>query len=112
MLTHVVNISEEEARKMSPIFQRFYNECLISNLTDMEKKIYVRNVLEYADVKESLMCEREEGILQGIEQGREQGREVEKRQLALNMLAEGLDPAIVSKISGLTEEELQNLTRE
>ena len=96
---------------MSPIFQRFYNECLISNLTDMEKKIYVRNVLEYADVKESLMCEREEGILQGIEQGREEGREERTRQLAFNMLAEGIDPAVVSKITGLTEEEVMALMR-
>ena len=115
MLTHVADISKKEVRKMSPIFQRFYNECLISNLTDMEKKIYVRNVLEYADVKESLMCEREEGILQGIEQGREEGREEgrieEKRFLAFNMLAEGIDPAVVSKITGLTEEEVMALVR-
>ena len=123
MLTHVANISKEEARKMSPIFQRFYNECLISNLTDMEKKIYVRNVLEYADVKESLMCEREEGILQGIEQGREEGREQgiqqgmkqgednTKRLLACNMLAKGLDPALIAEISGLTEEEVLALAQ-
>lgn len=44
MLTHVADIREEELRQMDPIYQRFYNECLISNLTDMEKKIYVRNV--------------------------------------------------------------------
>jgi hypothetical protein len=35
-----------------------------------------------------------------------------KRLLARNMLAEGLEPATVAKICGLTEEELQNLTRE
>jgi len=54
----------------------------------------------------------EKGLQQGLQQGLEEGRAVERRQLALNMLAEGLDPAIVAKISGLTEEELQNLTRE
>ena len=112
MLTHVADISKEEVQKMNPIFQRFYNECLISNLTDMEKKIYVRNVLEYADVKESLMCEREEGIQQGIELGREEGREERTRQLALNMLAEGLAPNVVARISGLTEEEILALPRE
>ena len=61
MLTHVADVSEKEVRKMSPIYQRFYNESLISNLTYMEKKIYVRNVLEFADVKESLKCERNYG---------------------------------------------------
>jgi predicted transposase/invertase (TIGR01784 family) len=54
----------------------------------------------------------EKGLQRGLQQGLEEGRAVERRQLALNMLAEGLDPAIVAKISGLTEEELQNLTRE
>ena len=41
MLTNVANISEKELRQIDPIYQRFYNECLISNLTDMEKTIYV-----------------------------------------------------------------------
>ena len=108
MLTHVADISKEEVQKMSPIFQRFYNECLISNLTDMEKKIYVRNVLEYADVKESLKCERE----YGRELGREEGREEMTRQLALNMLAKGLDPSLISEISGLSQEEVLALPRE
>ncbi|MBR3558527.1 MAG: hypothetical protein IKN78_06620 [Bacteroidales bacterium] len=34
-----------------------------------------------------------------------------KRFLARNVLAEGLEPATVAKISGLTEAELQDLTR-
>ena len=76
----------------------------------MEKKIYVRNVLEYADVKESLMCERkygrELGREEGLEQGLEQGREEERHQLALNMLGKGLTPSLVSEITGLTEEEV------
>ena len=121
MLTHVADIGEEELRRMDPIFQQFYNECLISNLNDMEKKEYVTSVLEYADVKESLMCEREEGreegvligIEQGIElgreQGREEGREETKCLLARNMLAEGFAPAVVAKITGLTEEEVLSL---
>lgn len=74
----------------------------------MEKKIYVRDVLEYADVKESLMCEREYGLELGLEQGREE----RTHQLALNMLAEGLDTTIVTKITGLTEEEILTLTRD
>ena len=67
---------------------------------------------------------REEGLEQGREQGLEQGREEGRKQgilqgeinakrlLARNMLAEGLEPATVAKISELTEEELQELTRE
>ena len=115
MLTHVADIRKEEIREMSPIFLRFYNECLISNLTDMEKKIYVRDVLEYADVKESLMCEREYGrelgLEEGLQQGLEQGEAKAKRLLACNMLAKGLDPSLISEISGLSEEEVLALVQ-
>jgi len=35
-----------------------------------------------------------------------------KRLLARNMLAKGLDPTLIAEITKLTEEELQNPTRE
>ena len=88
------------------------------------KEEYKKSVLEYEDVQEAVRYARELGIEQGREQGLEQGREEGRKQgilqgeinakrlLARNMLAEGLEPATVAKISGLTEEELQELTRE
>jgi len=121
MLTHVAEVEEETVATMEPVFQSFYEECRISNLNEMEKKEYVTSVLEYDDVKESLQCERaeghaegfaegiEQGIAEGIEQGIEQGRDGERRQLARNMLAEGIAPALVAKITGLTEDEMVEL---
>ena len=94
MLTHVTDVSKELLEQSDPIFRCFHRECLVSNLNDMEKKEYVTSVLEYDDVRESMMCEREVG------------REEEKRQLVRNMLAEGLDPAMVAKIADLTEGEV------
>ena len=48
----------------------------------------------------------QQGIQQGMQQGMQQGEANAKRLLARNMLAEGLDSAIVAKITGLTEEEV------
>ena len=45
-----------------------------------------------------------EGIEKGREQGIQQGEDNTKRLLALNMLAKGLDPSLISEITGLTEE--------
>ena len=109
MLTHVADISEDEVRRMDPVYQRFYEECRISNLNEMEKKEYVTSVLEYDDVKESLLCEREVGCEEGREEGLLQGEAKAKRQLALNMLAKGLNLAFVAEIIGLTEEEVCGL---
>ena len=57
--------------------------------------------------EEGLAEGREEGRKEGREEGRVEGREEEKRQLILNMLAEGLDHDLVAKIAGLTAEEVR-----
>lgn len=114
MLTHVADIGEDEVQGMAPVYQRFYEECRISNLNEMEKKEYVTSVLEYDDVRESMMCEREVGREEGREEGRKEGREEgllqgevnTKRQLALKMLAKDFAPGLVAEITGLTEEEV------
>ena len=87
MLTQAVHLNQNDVEAMTPVFQRFYEECQIAKFTDMDKRNYVRNVLEFEDVKEMMECEREfaeqagyergvqEGMLQGIEKGMEKGRE-------------------------------------
>ena len=51
------------------------------------------------------------GIEQGIEQGIKQGIEQERHNLILNMLANGLDPAFVAELSGMTEGEVREMAR-
>ena len=52
------------------------------------------------------------GRREGEKEGMEKGRELEKRFLAHNMLADGLEPAVVAKYTKLSEEELQKMMRE
>ena len=55
----------------------------------------------------------EKGIKEGVEIGREEGIKVgsknEKISLARNMLKEGLDIKLISRLSGLSIEEIKNL---
>ena len=90
----------------------------------MEKKEYKKSVLEYADVQDAIRCAQQKSLKAGIEQGREEGRnegreegreegiEEARRLLARNMLAEGIAPAMIARISGLTEEEVLALAQE
>ncbi len=55
---------------------------------------------------------REEGIKEGIKAGREEGIKESMRAIARNMLAMGLPVDIVSKATGLSVEELENLPPE
>jgi predicted transposase/invertase (TIGR01784 family) len=45
----------------------------------------------------------------GMEKGREEGREEGKLEVARNLLAEGISPDIISRTSGISLEEVQNL---
>ena len=104
----------KEAREKLDLMRMSRDDRILYDRYLMDRAI-LRNTVDgardegkYEGMKEGM----KEGLQQGLQQGLEEGRAVERRQLARNMLAEGLDPTIVTKISGLTEEELQNLTGE
>ena len=110
MLTQIVHMSKREVKTMTPVFQRIYEECQITNFTDMDKQKYVRNVLEFDDVREMLECEREmaeqSGYERGMQQGMQKGREEALFQIAKNFLELGIPLADVAKATGVSEEEI------
>lgn len=125
MLTQAVHLNQNDVEAMTPVFQRFYEECQIAKFTDMDKRNYVRNVLEFEDVKEMMECEREfaeqagyergiqdgmvKGMVNGMEKGREEGREEALLQTAKNFLALGIPVVDVAKATGLSEEQIRQL---
>ena len=89
-------------------FRELYDECKLSKLSDMEKEEYEKSILEYDDVKDAIEYNRR----LAHDEGREEGENVTRRLLAKNMLAEGIAPAMIARISGLTEEEVLALAQE
>ncbi len=91
----------------------------------MEKDEYKKSIWEYADVQSGMELVRDEafqdGMEKGIEKGIEKGRAEGKieglaegavkrnEEIARNMLSEGIDIALICKITGLTEEKLVGL---
>ena len=59
--------------------------------------------------KEGLEEGRKEGLEEGRKEGLEDGRKEEKIKLARGMTAEGIPPALISKITGLDAEEIARL---
>ena len=120
--THVGTMTEDEfatvgEAESDPVFRKFYEECKVSNLTDMEKEKYVKSVLEYEDVQEALECVRENSLQEGVERGKEEGREegraewlAERRKIILNMLSRGFDIHTVADVADMTEDEIRELT--
>ena len=83
-----------------------------SSLDDEDKKNYINNMqtardtynqLEYAKKKG-----REEGLQKGLEKGLQQGR----REIAVNMLRNGLSFQTICDCTGLSAEEIAKLQSE
>ena len=122
MFTNAVYLAEQEVEALPPMQQRFYEECQITNFTDMEKQDYVKSLMDHVDVQELVECEREfaeqagyergmqDGMMQGMEKGMEKGREAALHQTAKNLLVLGLSPADVAKATGLSENDIAQLT--
>ena len=97
------------------IFHELYEDCKISKLSDMEKNEYEKSILEYDDVKDAIDYHsrlakaegREEGKAEGIAQGVAQA----KYQIAVELLKAGIDLAIISQTTGLTEEDIIQLNK-
>ena len=50
-----------------------------------------------------------EGRKEGIEEGLKKGKKAEKKSIAQNMLEMKIDKEIISKVTGLTMDEIENM---
>ena len=87
-----------------------------SSLDDEDKKKYISNMqtardtynqLEYAKKKG-----REEGLQKGLEKGLEKGLQQGRREIAVNMLRNGLSFQTICECTGLSSEEIAKLQSE
>ncbi len=125
-LANVGRMELQDLSQEDEVFRSVFEDSMHQKLTKMEKEEYKKSALEYEDVQAAVRYARElgieEGRAEGLEQGREQGLEQgrkegleqgreqgiqqgeinAKRLLARNMLAEGLEPATVAKITIIT----------
>ncbi|MCQ2152498.1 MAG: hypothetical protein MJY70_05535, partial [Bacteroidales bacterium] len=96
-----------------------------------DKDTYLKSVMNEFEYIETLKDYREEGLKEGLEKGLEKGMEKGlkkglhqgrkegialgeargKAETALAMLANGLDIALVSKCTGLSEQQIQDLQK-
>ncbi|EDN65182.1 hypothetical protein BGP_6465 [Beggiatoa sp. PS] len=74
---------------------------------------YARMKDEYSDeeyLQEQTQKARKEGKEEGREKGNTEGQQQKALEIARSLLAEGLEPAIVAKTTGLSPDELATLS--
>ena len=109
----LANIGRMELQDLSQeddVFRSVFEDSMHQKLTKMEKEEYKKSVLEYEDVQKAVRYAEKLGREEGLKEGREQGREERTRQIVRNMLTKGFDPDLVAEISGLTAEEVREVS--
>lgn len=77
------------------------------DIISVEKTLY--NSAERRGIAAGLKEGMAKGMAKGIEEGMEKGKKEEQLAIAINMKKEKMPTALIAKITGLTEEEINNI---
>jgi len=112
-LKHLDSFEYIPAILNEPIFQKAFTILEEANLTPEQLKQYQKSLLTYWELKGVVDTARDEGLAKGREEGRLEGREEGRleglRLTAQKLKQEGLSIEMISKVTGLTTDEIEKL---
>ena len=128
-LKNLPKLLERPAALQERIFKKFFDVAETANLSKEEFAKYFESEKVYYDMDGAFRTATAKGLAQGIAQGMaqgmakglaqgmakglaqgiEQGREESKRENASRMKALGLTPDVIAQVTGLSEEEIEQL---
>jgi predicted transposase/invertase (TIGR01784 family) len=97
------------ARLQQAVFISIFDKAQIAKFDPIERQAYEDSLKYYRDMKNVVDTAAMEAEQKGIEQGIEIGKQEEKLEIARNMLANGLDAALIAQLTGLSIENIQTL---
>ena len=89
--------TERPKKLQERIFHRLFEAAEIARFSPEEKEQYEESLKSYRDLKNVIDTSFGEGKVEGI------------KEIASNMLKEGLDVEFISKITGLSSDEIQQI---
>ena len=87
------------------VIEKAFEKAEFIKLPKVEQDKYHKNLKVYRDLINSV----DTAFNEGVEEGIDKGKKVREIEIAKKSLAQGLDINTVSKITGLTKEEIENL---
>lgn len=92
------------------IFEKVFEAAEIAKFTPEQVRSYEDSLKYYRDLKNSLDTAFEEGKEEGMEEGRREGEKQKQIEIAKKSLALGIDPKTISSITGLSLDEIRQLS--
>ena len=113
VLKNLSRLTERPAELQERIFRRLFEAARIAAFTREELDEYTNDMMTENDRRNAIDYARKqgraEGRTEGVIAGRAEGEMVGKLSVARRMLAAGLDPKMISEMTGLTEPEIRGL---
>ena len=112
MLKNLSRLLDRPAALRDKIFKRFFDAAEFASLDDEDKKKYISNMQTARDTYNQLEYAKKKGREEGRMEGREEGIEKRSREIAINMLNNGIPVQTISTCTGLSEEEVAKIQSE
>ena len=109
-IRNIGHLSEGDVKDETGFFRDFIDQCRMSNLNKTEMREYKKSIMEYADVQDACVAAMEDGIAEGEKRGEARGEARAKRVIIMQMLANDISISTISKLTGLSEKEVRQLT--
>jgi predicted transposase/invertase (TIGR01784 family) len=93
------------------IFDKLFEAAEIARFTPDQVRSYEDSLKYYRDLKNSLDTARQEGQLEGILKGKTEGKLEGKIEIAMKALKKGLPLADIVELTGLSEEEIDKISK-
>ena len=104
-LRHAHEFDEKPEQLCGALFEKIFLAAKIANFTAKEHSEYRAGLMNKWDYGASMKFAREEGVAEGIAVGEAKGL----LQAARQMKAEGFDAALISRMTSLSEDEIEHL---
>lgn len=112
MVESIVNPKEPKLNQQNKIINQASHLIADDGLTPQEMAV----LLEENDYEENLRLNHKEGKAEGIKEGMkkslQEGERKKQQEIARAMQREGVDLALIAKVTGLTLEELRSFSTE
>ena len=121
VLKHLPDLQERPIALQERVFEKLFIQAEIAGFTKEEREAYEDSLKYYRDLKnvidtardegreEGRIEGREEGRIEGKQEGREEGKFEEKLNTARKLKEQGFDTALIAKITGLSQEEINSI---
>jgi predicted transposase/invertase (TIGR01784 family) len=100
-------------RLQQEIFISIFDKAQIAKFDPVERQAYEDSLKYYRDmnnvIKTAVMEASIEARQEGIELGKQEGEQAKAREIARNMLANGLEVALIAQLTGLTQDDIKAL---